>query len=67
MEYMITQRQRTTFIGPTGHAVDGYRVYYRMDDGTADYVEIEKSQYNGESVKVAIEADIETHRGVVSS
>jgi len=61
MEYKIGKRQRTNFLDETGHAVDGYRVYYTMPDGTVDYIEIEKSQYSAENVKAMIEAEIEEH------
>lgn len=61
MIYTIGKRQRTNFLDETGHAVDGYRVYYTMEDGTVDYIEIEKSQYSAENVRAAIEAEIEEH------
>lgn len=61
MNYRIGKRQRTNFVDETGHAVDGYRVYYTMEDGTVDYVEIEKSQYTAGNVRAAIEAEIEEH------
>lgn len=61
MEYTLGKRERTSFLDDTGHAVDGYRIYYKMDDGTVDYVEIEKSQYSADNVRAAIEAEIEEH------
>lgn len=61
MEYTIGKRQRTNFLDDTGHAVDGYRIHYKMGDGTVDYVEIEKGQYTAENVRAAIEAEIEEH------
>jgi len=67
MEYVIGKRLRTTFIDETGHAVDGYRIFYTMEDGTVDYVEIEKNRYNAENVTAAIEADIETHLAIIGS
>ena len=66
MNYTIGKRQRTNFIDETGHAVDGYRIFFTMEDGTVDYVEIEKSRYNAENVKVAIEADIAKHLEVIA-
>lgn len=65
MSYKIGKVQRTTFIDETGHAVDGYRVYYMMDNGMTDYVEIEKSQYNADNVKALIEAEIEEHTALL--
>jgi len=32
-----------------------------MEDGTVDYVEVEKGQYSAENVRAAIEAEIEEH------
>lgn len=61
MNYKIGKRLRTSFLDMTDHAVDGYRIHYTMEDGTVDYVEIEKAQYNAENVKAAIEAEIEEH------
>lgn len=61
MEYTIGKRQRTSFLDETGHATDGYRIYYTMDDGTVDYVEIEKGQYKAKNVRAAIESEIEEH------
>jgi len=61
MEYTIGKRLRTNFLDLTGHAVDGYRVYYTMTDGTVDYIEIEKSQYSAKNARAMIEAEIEEH------
>lgn len=61
MSYTIGKRVRTDFLDDTGHAVDGYRIFYKMEDGTVDYVEIEKGQYTAENVRAAIEAEIEEH------
>lgn len=61
MKYTIGKRIRTDFLDETGHAVDGYRVWYKMEDGTVDYIEIEKVQYNAENVRAMIEAEIEEH------
>ena len=65
MEYTIGVRERTNFLDARGHAVDGYRVWFTMDDGTPDYVEIEKAQYIAENVKKAIEEAIARHLEVV--
>lgn len=66
MEYTIGKRVRTTFLDERGRAVDGYRVWYTMADGTPDYVEIEKAQYNAANVKAAIEKDIAEHLEVIA-
>jgi len=64
MTYKIGKVQRTSFLDMTGHATDGYRVYYTMLDGTVDYVEIEKDQYNADAVKLAIEEEMLEHIAV---
>lgn len=59
--YKIGKRLRTNFLDGRDMAVDGYRVYFTMEDGTVDYIEIEKSQFNVDNVKTAIEASIQEH------
>jgi len=66
MEYTIGKRERTNFIDQRGVAVDGYRIYYTMADGTLDYVEIEKNQFSAEAVKKAIEEEIAVHEELMS-
>lgn len=61
MSYRIGKRERTNFLDDRGMATDGYRVWFRMEDGTADYVEIEKAQYNVDTVHTAIEEAIARH------
>ena len=61
MEYTIGKRERTNFLDERDRAVDGYRVWYTMTDGTVDYIEIEKGQYNAANVKAMIEAEIAIH------
>lgn len=65
MEYTIGKRIRTSFLDDRGHAVDGYRVWFKMEDGTPDYVEIEKDQYNAKNVKAAIELEVAEHEAVL--
>ena len=66
MEYTIGKRERTTFLDERGRAVDGYRVWYTMEDGTPDYVEVEKGQYSAETVKAMIEEEIAVHEELMS-
>lgn len=66
MEYKITKRERTNFLDDRGVAVDGYRVYFVMEDGTVDYVEVEKSVYSKEVVHQMIEDTIQQHLDVLS-
>lgn len=61
MSYKTGKRERTNFLDDRGVAVDGYRVYFTMNDGTVDYVEVEKTQYNAVNVKAAIEEAILQH------
>ena len=55
MDYLITKRERTNFLDERGVAVDGYRVFFRLEDGTTDYVEIPKELFGKDSVESAIE------------
>ncbi|MBU2060145.1 MAG: hypothetical protein KKB38_20740 [Gammaproteobacteria bacterium] len=66
MDYRIGKRERTNFIDQRGHAVDGYRVFYTMADGTVDYVEIEKAQFSAAAVKKAIEDEIKVHQELMA-
>jgi hypothetical protein len=59
--YTIGKRERTTFLDERGMAVDGYRIWFRMEDGTVDYVEIEKVNFNPSVVHEAIEQTIAEH------
>lgn len=61
MVYTITKRERTNFLDSRGMAVDGYRIWFEMQDGTVDYVEIEKTQFSTQTVHEAIEKTIATH------
>ena len=61
MDYTITRTIRTNYMDATGLAVDGYRVYFTMSDGQADYVEIPKAKYAKANVEEAIEASIAAH------
>jgi len=67
MDWVIGKRERTTFLDARGRGMDGYQVWFQMDDGTIDYVEVEKSQYNAEAVNRQIEESIERHEAVVRS
>lgn len=64
MEYKIGKVQRTSFLDMTGHATDGYRVFFTMLDGTVDYIEIEKDQYTADAIKRLIEEAILEHVAV---
>jgi hypothetical protein len=61
MEYEIGKRERTNFLDSRGRAVDGYRVYYEMADGTVDYVEVEKKNFSGDTVRAMIEEEVALH------
>ena len=66
MEYTIGKRERTSFLDDRGRAVDGYRVWFTMEDGTPDYIEIERGQYNAANVKAEIEDLIALHQAFIS-
>lgn len=66
MEYEIGKRERTNFLDDRGRSVDGYRIWYMMEDGMTDYVEVEKSQYKAETVWAMIEKGIAAHRALIA-
>lgn len=66
MEYTIGKRERTSFLDQRGVAVNGYRIYYTMADGTVDYVEVEKNQFSPETVRAMIEKEIELHKALMA-
>lgn len=65
MAYTLGRRERTNFLDDRGMAADGYRIWFRMEDGTVDYVEIEKAQFNVDNVHNAIETAIAKHNALV--
>ncbi len=65
MKYKIEKRERTNFLDKRGRGTDGYRIFFEMGDGTMDYVEIEKAQYNIVNVNAAIEASVALHEEVI--
>lgn len=66
MEYTIGKRERTNFLDNRGRSADGYRVWYTMEDGTVDYVEVEKASFNADMVKAMIEEEIALHEQLMS-
>lgn len=66
MEYTIGKRERTNYLDERGRGVDGYRVYYTMEDGTVDYVEVPKAQFSAGAVKKAIEEEVKVHEELAS-
>ena len=65
MDYTIGKVKRTNFLDNRGASVDGYRVWYELENGTPDYIEIEKSRYNAANVRTAIEEEIAVHEELV--
>lgn len=66
MDYVIIKQERTNFLDERGRGVDGYRVWYRMADGTVDYVEVSKADFMASTVKAKIEAEIAEHVELMS-
>lgn len=66
MKYMIGKRERTNFLDNRGRAVDGYRIWYRMEDGTVDYVEVEKGDFSADKVRAMIEEEVALHEALMS-
>lgn len=65
MEYTIGKRERTNFLDQRGVAVDGYRIYYTMEDGTVDYVEVEKTNASADTIHAMIEEEIALHEALM--
>ena len=66
MDYTIGKVERTNFLDNRGKSVDGYRVWYEMENGTPDYIEIEKSRYNADNVRAAVEEEIAVHEALMA-
>lgn len=67
MDYVITKVLRVTFLDDAGAGVDGYRVYFRMESGQVDYVNIAANVYSKDTAEMAIEAKIQTHLDVLGT
>lgn len=65
IKYEILQKERWTFLDARHNPVEGYRVTFRLDDGTTDWVDIRKDDYNAKSVKKAIQAAAKIHLAIV--
>jgi len=65
MDYKIGKRERTNFLDQRGVAVDGYRVYYMMEDGTVDYVEVEKASASADTIRAMVEEEIKLHEALM--
>ena len=61
MGYEIRMVERSTFLNERSNPVDGYRVTFAMTDGTIDWVDVPKAQYEPEFVKAQIDAAIAKH------
>lgn len=66
MSYTIGETVRTNFLDERDMAVDGYRVYFLMENGRSDYVEIKKVEFKAEKVYEEIDKLIALH-GTLSS
>jgi len=64
MTYEIRMVERATFLNERSNPVDGYRVTFAMPDGTVDWVEVPKAQYQPAVVKAQIEALIKQHQAM---
>jgi len=66
MAYDIKLVERVTFLNERSNPVDGYRVTFELSDGTVDWVDLPKGQYNKANVVKAIEAALKLHEGVTT-
>jgi hypothetical protein len=66
MTYEIKLVERVTFLNERMNPVDGYRVTFQMTDGTIDWVDLVKGQYNKANVASAIDAAVKLHESVTT-
>jgi hypothetical protein len=66
MLYEIKMRERVTFLNERSNPVDGYRVTFQLADGTIDWIDLPKAQYNKANVAAAIEAAVTLHESVTA-
>jgi hypothetical protein len=66
MTYEIKMVERVTFLNERNNPVDGYRVTFQMTDGTIDWIDLPKPQYNKANVAAAIEAAVKLHESVTT-
>jgi len=65
MTYEIKMTERATFLNERLNPVDGYRITFQMSDGTIDWIELPKAQYNSENVKAAIALSVKLHEAII--
>jgi hypothetical protein len=63
--YEIKLVERVTFLNERSNPVDGYRVTFELSDGTIDWIDLPKAQYNKTNVSKAIEGAIKLHESVL--
>ena len=65
MTYEIKMTERATFLNERLNPVDGYRITFQMADGTIDWIELPKAQYNAEAVKAGILLSVKLHESII--
>ncbi len=64
MDFEILLKERWTFLNPQGNPVEGYRITFRMADGTTDYIKITEDQLDPEIVGKKIEEKVIRHNAI---
>jgi hypothetical protein len=63
-DYQILQVERWTFLDARSNPVNGYRVTFRMEDGTIDFVDIREHELDPKIVGPMIEEKIIRHQAI---
>lgn len=64
MDFEIVMTERWTFLDELSNPVDGYRITFRLKDGTVDFVHIAEAMYNPEVVGAAIGEKVIRHKAM---
>jgi hypothetical protein len=64
--YQIVQVETWTILDARGNPKPGYKVTFTFEGGFTDTIDIAEKDYYAENVKVAIEARITRHAGVLA-
>jgi hypothetical protein len=66
VSYEIKLVERVTFLNERSNPIDGYRVTFELPEGTIDWIDLPKGQYNKANVAKAIEAALKLHEAVIA-
>ena len=64
MGFEIIMQERWTYLNAQSNPVDGYRITFRMDDGTVDHVLLREGELEPEAVMDRIADKIARHQAI---